>query len=139
MSRCSPPRGFTLIELAIVIAIIGFLAAIVYPGYTRQIVRSNRADAQQALIRMAQQAERVYTQRGSYVGSEELEAGLSSLISESEQRGIYGFAATVEDGGLSFSIMATPIPGERNEGDGALEIRSDGSKILDGSKSWAHP
>ncbi len=49
--------GFTLIELMIVIAVIGILAAIAYPNYSEYVLRSRRSDAQAALmeLRLAQE------------------------------------------------------------------------------------
>jgi type IV pilus assembly protein PilE len=59
-------NGFTLIELMIVVAVVGILAAIAYPSYRDQIERSRRADAQAVLMQAAQYMERIYTENGCY-------------------------------------------------------------------------
>lgn len=61
--------GFTLIELMIVVAIVGILAAIAYPNYQEYVRRSERADAKAALIRVAQCLERTFTLNNVYVAS----------------------------------------------------------------------
>ena len=60
-------KGFTLIELMIVVAIVAILAAIAYPSYTEQVARGRRADAKAALLETAQWLERQYTMSNSYL------------------------------------------------------------------------
>jgi type IV pilus assembly protein PilE len=61
-------RGFTLIELMIVVAIVAILASIAYPSYVDSVQRSRRADAMDALLNEAQRAERFFTLNNTYVG-----------------------------------------------------------------------
>jgi type IV pilus assembly protein PilE len=76
MSRCSQASkgvtmkrkqtGVTLIELMVVMAIIGIIAAIAIPSYRRYVLRSNRTDAKTALMQTAQLLERCYTNSSPY-------------------------------------------------------------------------
>jgi type IV pilus assembly protein PilE len=82
-ARGSKNSGFTLIELMIVVAIIGILAAIAIPAYTSHMVRGYRAAARACLSQGAQFMERRYTTGLSYAGADtdlgcETEGGLAA-------------------------------------------------------------
>ena len=59
-------RGFTLIEMMIVVAIIALLASIAIPNYNEYINKSRRGQAKACLQEMAQFMERFYTTNMRY-------------------------------------------------------------------------
>jgi type IV pilus assembly protein PilE len=59
-------RGFTLIEVMIVAAIVAILAAIAYPSYQDSVRKSRRADAKSILLQAGQFMERFYTENFCY-------------------------------------------------------------------------
>ncbi len=62
-------RGFTLIELMIVVAVLAIIASIAYPSYREQMRKTYRSEAKAALMDAAAKAERHYTQFGNYGGT----------------------------------------------------------------------
>lgn len=63
-------NGISLIELLIVIAVVGILASIAYPGYREQLKQSARTEVVGLLFESAQQLERHYARAGQYSDSE---------------------------------------------------------------------
>jgi len=73
-------RGFTLIEMLVVLAILSILAAAAYPSFAGHMARTRRAEGQIALIEAMQQQERYHLQHNSYVEfSSSAEAGALGL------------------------------------------------------------
>jgi type IV pilus assembly protein PilE len=61
--------GVTLLELLMVVAIVGILAAVGYPSYTQYIVRSNRAVAKSVLLQVAERQEQFFADRKTYAAT----------------------------------------------------------------------
>ena len=59
-------RGFTLIEIMIVVAIVAIIASIAYPSYQAQVLQTRRADAHASLTDISARQERHMAQRNSY-------------------------------------------------------------------------
>jgi prepilin-type N-terminal cleavage/methylation domain-containing protein len=60
-------KGFTLIEVMIVVAIIGIISAVAYPSYLRYVTKSKRTECRTAIMQVMQQQERYFTQQNTYL------------------------------------------------------------------------
>lgn len=102
-------RGFSLIEVMIVVVIVAILAAIAYPSYSNHVLRTKRSDGKMLLNRIAAEQERFFTARGRY--SNALTAakpdGLGFTSDQSEQ-GCYTARIALAGDGLSYVLEAAP-------------------------------
>ena len=95
--------GFTLIELMIVVVIIGILAAIAYPSYTRYVQRTNETAAQGQIMELASALEAHRAKNFSYAG-----ASINALAPELDGNEHYRAELALGDGNQSYTITATP-------------------------------
>ncbi len=59
-------KGFTLVELMMVVAVLAIVAAVAYPSYTKTVQKSRRTDARTALQEAAARQERIYAETNTY-------------------------------------------------------------------------
>lgn len=118
-------RGFTLIELMIVVVIVGILAAIVYPSYTQHVVKANRVAAQAQMMDIANRQQQFLLANRSYVSKTDLEASGYSLPADVSAR--YSYAITLGAGAVpSYTITFTPSGAQTD--DGVLTLNNEGVK-----------
>ncbi|MDK8465943.1 type IV pilin protein [Marinobacter sp. SS13-12] len=143
--RIARQAGFTLIELMIVVAIIGIIAAIAYPSYLEQVQSTRRTDAQGALVSFANAMERFYTQNNSYIGADGgtsditdtltvPDASVFASVSPTDGNAVYNlriYNLTAN----SYELRAVPIAGSPQAGDGFLQLRSNGVRGWDADNS----
>jgi type IV pilus assembly protein PilE len=120
-------RGFTLIELMIVIAIIGIISAIAYPSYDSYMKKSRRADAKAGLTRMADLQERFYLQNNTYASD------VSKVGGADTKEGYYTLSISNADvNGYTLIATANAVQAD-DTGCTIMWLSSTGAKTSNGS------
>ena len=146
-------KGFTLIELMIVVAIVGILAAIALPNYTSYVVRSARVQAQTELLALAALQEKIFLNSNSYAFGA---SGVTAAYNGTNTGGLGRTSGTTNDGRYTISIVtlssdtscpaaapttttstgaqqfvliAVPVTGKSQVGDGSLCVSESGRRL----------
>jgi type IV pilus assembly protein PilE len=97
-------RGVTLVELMVVVAVIGTLAAIAVPTYRRYLIRSQRSEAKIALMQLQTAQEKFYLQNNAYTNN-------ITNATNGTPPGL-GLQATSETGKYDIAITTFPADGQ---------------------------
>lgn len=123
-------RGFTLIELMVVVAIVAILAAIAIPSYSRYIYRGRRAEGQALLMHIANAQERYYAVQHRY--GDLVAIGYSSAATAVSESGHYHAQVTLQDTngeGQAYVATATGQGVQAADACGALTIDNTGTRL----------
>lgn len=133
-------KGFTLIELMIVVAIIGIIASIGYPRYTESVSKSRRGNAQAEMLSLSSALERYYTQNNHYSNAAAAGADTGApdptiYSIEAEVTPFYTITISETDGGVadttaaqSYEISAVPAGVMTGDRCGTMTLNSAGVK-----------
>lgn len=124
-------RGFTLIEVMIVVAIVAVLAAIAYPSYSDYAFRARRADGKEMMMRVASAQERYYTNLNNYATVAQLGLG-NPLVSE---KGYYTITVALANGNQTYTLTASPATAQIGDKCGNLIMTNSGNKTMSGDES----
>ncbi len=116
MLQKSKIQGFSLIELMIVVAIIGILAAIAIPGYTYYIQKSRRSEAISEMLNIQLKEERYRTNNTTYANAVDLAASEGTLPGSN-----YYTYTIADESATTYTITATAIAGTSQENDSVSE------------------
>lgn len=143
MNTSKKNKGFTLIELMIVVTIIGFLAMIAYPSYQQYVNRAKRSEAKVALVSLQQAQEKYRANCPQYATTiattRSCATGSYALVgSATSENGYYTLAiSNVTDSTYTLTATATGVQAVDTDC-ATLAINQDGTKTSNSATTDAN-
>ena len=132
LQRCGA-RGFTLLEVVVVMAVVAILAAVAIPNYSEYIMRSHRSSVQSLISDVASRQSQFFLDRRSYAGTV---AALNMTV-PAEVAARYTIAiATVVGPPGGFQVTATPTGPQATDRCGLLTIDQANNRTAVGTRCW---
>lgn len=133
-------KGFTLIELMIVVAVIGIIASFAMPSYKNYVIRGNRSAAESFMMDIANREKQYLLDARVYVADAMGATGAVTTLNLTAPKAVYTYytIAIAAPGGNppSFTVTATPVAGTIQASDGTLTLNDTGSKTWGAATNW---
>ena len=126
-------KGFSLIELMIVVVIVGIISAIAIPQYSQYVIRGNRAAAQSFMLDVSNREKQYMLDARSYADS------LATLVMTPPVDVSRNYTITIAaPAGTppTYTITATPVAGSKQANDGNLTLDDTGAKTHGAATTW---
>ena len=133
-------RGFTFVEMVVVVAIIGILATIAVPQFLDYLKKSKRSDAAGVLTEAAQFMERYFSDNGSYadsVGANPTLPAAISVVPRGSADVYYNISFSGTNTATTFTLQAVPVNSMANDACGTFTLTNTGQRAVSGSKPLA--
>jgi len=134
-------RGFTLMELMIAVAVVGILAAVAFPSYQSQVMKTRRSDGKAALMAAAAKQEQYYLDNKTYANTMTALGYAANPANSDEGYYQIGIAAATAACPIAtcFSLTATRQGSQGSDSIcGNLTLNSSGAKGITGSGTVAN-
>ncbi len=119
-------KGFSLVELMVVVTMMAILSAIAYPSYIQYVIIGNRTDVKSELVRIAEQFNQYKAVNKNYTGLTLAAANASNVYPKT---GTAYYSLTILSSSNTWVVTATPIASTLQKNDGVVCIDDETQKF----------